>query len=272
MLVGGTLLVLLLTVILAVIIRRRKVCQHNRSGPSAGNQSLWPLPSQPSWVNSLTADQSKDVHPQLGPDYAEVFHHANPMSSFVAQPTAAYASTTLIRNATASLPFRYQPGTGRSVPQLDPSAHSGGLNRNSSQPLVPNWLELLPPPPQHPPPPLVVSPDRISGGGHAKSDGYPSFLTSTLPSTIHAPPGCSPNGIQHYPFRSNFNNAQSQPTLLPQHVRNSFLQAQHQQQQLQQRHSGRFQSNDIVVVPQEEQLYATCTYDQIEPYPLSSYR
>ena len=133
MLVGGTLLVLLLTVILAVIIRRRKVCQHNRSGPASGrgNQShlLWPLPSQPSWVNNLPADPSKDVHPQLGPDYAEVFHHANPMSSFVAQPTAAYASTTHIRNAamstTSSLPFRYQPAAGRSVPQLDPSGGIG---------------------------------------------------------------------------------------------------------------------------------------------------
>lgn len=290
MLVGGTLLVLLLTTILGVIIRRRKVCQHSgsrSSRPSSrGNQShlLWPLPSQP-WANNTgTADPSKDVHPQLGPDYAEVFHHANPagMSSFVAQPAAAYASTTLIRNTTASLPFRYQQnGTGRSVPQLgDPGSigglqqqqqqqqHSmGGLNRNSSQPLVPNWLELLPPPPQHPPPPLMVSPDR----GVGKNDGYPSFMTTlTLPSTIQ---GCHPSagGIQHYPFRSTFNNAQSQPTLLPQHVRNSYVQAQHQSQN---RHSsGRYPSNDMMVpAQQEEGLYATCTYDHIEPYPLSSYR
>lgn len=282
MLVGGTLLVLLLTTILAVIIRRRKVCQHsngNRSRSSArGNQShlLWPLPSQPWGNSSATGDPSKEVHPQLGPDYAEVFHHANPgMSSFAtAAPqssAAAYASTTLIRNASASLPYRYQPtGTGRSVPQLDPSPGQqqqhqlsmGGLSRNSSQPLVPNWLELLPPPPQHPPPPLIVSPDRGNKGG----DGYPSFLTSTLPSTIQGSchPAAAGGSIQHFPFRSTFNNAQSQPTLLPQHVRNSYLQ--------QHRHSGRYQSNEVMVPPQEEGLYATCTYDQIEPYPLSSYR
>lgn len=265
MLVGGTLLVLLLTVILVVIVRRRKVCRDgSRSRSNArGNQSnhlLWPLPSQP-WANhSSSNDPSKDVHPQLGPDYAEVFHHANPsMSSFATQPTAAYASTTLIRNS-SSLPFRYQPAVGRSVPQLlDAASQQGLVGRNSSQPLVPNWLELLPPPPQHPPPPLVVSPDRSA----TKSD-YPPFLTATLPSTIHAnaaaPPTFNP-GVQHYPFRSSFNNAQSQPTLLPNHIRNSFLRQNRQS-------TPRYQSDDI---PQEG-LYATCTYDQIEPYPLSSYR
>lgn len=269
LLVGGTLLVLLLTVILVVIVRRRKVCRDGRPRSSArSNQSnhlLWPLPSQP-WANNSTSnDPSKDVHPQLGPDYAEVFHHANPsMSSFASQQpsasAAAYASTTLIRNS-SSLPFRYQPAVGRSVPQLlDAASQQGLVGRNSSQPLVPNWLELLPPPPQHPPPPLVVSPDRI---GNNKSD-YPPFLTATLPSTIHANPAAPPNfnpSVQHYPFRSSFNNAQSQPTLLPQHIRNSFLRQNRQS-------GGRYQSDDI---PQEG-LYATCTYDQIEPYPLSSYR
>lgn len=278
MLIGGTLLVLLLTVILVVIIRRRKVCKHHNNRAAGrgaqnggrGNQShlLWPLPTQP-WMNNCStnvgggSDPSKDVHPQLGPDYAEVFHHANPsMSSFATQPTAAYASTTLIRNTTSSLPFRYQP-TGRSVPQLDPSSSSGLMSRNSSQPLVPNWLEMLPPPPQHPPPPLVVSPDRVGGGPppSAKGDFPSAFLTSTLPSTIQ----------QHYPFRSSY-NAQSQPTLLAQHVRNSYLQQQQQHQHPNQHHrnSGinRYQSDEI---PQEG-LYATCTYDQIEPYPLSSYR
>ena len=275
-LVGGTLLVLLLTVILVVIIRRRKVCKHQNRAANGrgaqnggrGNQShlLWPLPTQP-WMNNCSTngvggDPTKEVHPQLGPDYAEVFHHANPsMSSFNTQPTAAYASTTLIRNTTSSLPFRYQP-TGRSVPHLDPSSSSGGMmSRNSSQPLVPNWLEMRPPPPQHPPPPLVVSPDRVgssSNSSNAKGEFPPSFLTATLPSTIQ----------QHYPFRSSY-NAQSQPTLLAQHVRNSYLHQQQQQQQ-QYRNSGmgRYQSDEI---PQEG-LYATCTYDQIEPYPLSSYR
>uniref|UniRef100_A0A0P4YGA7 Receptor-type tyrosine-protein phosphatase alpha n=1 Tax=Daphnia magna TaxID=35525 RepID=A0A0P4YGA7_9CRUS len=289
-LVGGTLLVLLLTVILVVIVRRRKVCRDgNRSRSSArGNQSnhlLWPLPSHQPWTNhssSNSNDPSKDVHPQLGPDYAEVFHHANPsMSSFASssqqqhpqtlQPAnmtaaSAYASTTLIRNSSASLPFRYQPSAaGRSVPQL----LAEGSVRNSSQPLVPNWLELLPPPPQHPPPPLVAAGSKI--------DYQPHFLTATLPSTIHAasntcaaPPSFNPaGGGQHYPFRSSFNNAQSQPTLLPnQHTRNSLFLRQSQHRQ-----SSRYQSEDLVAPQEVEGLYATCTYDQIEPpYPLSSYR
>lgn len=245
------------------------MCRQPRSN-ARGNQSnhlLWPLPSQP-WANhSSSGDPSKDVHPQLGPDYAEVFHHANPsMSSFAAgqaSTAAAYASTTLIRNS-SSLPFRYQPAVGRSVPQLlDAASQQGLVGRNSSQPLVPNWLELLPPPPQHPPPPLVVSPDRPG----SKSD-YPPFLTATLPSTIHAnapaPPNFNPAAVQHYPFRSSFNNAQSQPTLIPaQHIRNSFLRQNNRQSVT------RYQSEDIQT---QEGLYATCTYDQIEPYPLSSYR
>ena len=237
-------MVLLLTVILVVIIRRRKVCRNGagtRSATRGGQSLLWPLPSQP-WNSN---DPSKDIHPQLGPDYAEVFHHSNPMSSFVAQPTAAYASTTLIRNS-SSLPFRYQ-AAGRSVPgQLDSSYSTTG--RNSSQQLVPNWLELLPPPPQHPPPP-IVTPDR-----GIKND-YPPFLTATLPSTIHTPSG-TPS--VHYPFRSSF-NAQSHPTLVAQHARNSF-------QSNRNSNSVRYQSNE-----NQEGLYATCTYDHIEPYPLSSY-
>jgi hypothetical protein len=189
---------------------------------------------------------------------------------------SAYASTTLIRNSSASLPFRYQPSAaGRSVPQLLAEAGGGGGGRNSSQPLVPNWLELLPPPPQHPPPPLVAA------AGSKIIDYQPPFLTATLPSTIHAgsnscaaaPPNFNPcggggGGVQHYPFRSSFNNAQSQPTLLPnQHARNSlFLRQSHRQ-------SSRYQSEDLVIPQEVEGLYATCTYDQIEPpYPLSSYR
>ena len=250
MLVGGTLLVLLLTIILVVIVRRKKSCRgggsavgggSSRTTTRSGQSLLWPLPSEP-WSS---CDPSKDVHPQLGPDYAEVFHHANPMSSFASQPTAAYASTTLIRNS-SSLPFRYQTA-GRSIPQLD-SSYSNSV-RNSSQQLVPNWLELLPPPPQHPPPP-IITPDC-----NAKGD-YPSFLTATLPSTIHTP---SANPSVHYPFRSSF-NAQSHPTLIPRNIRNSFQ-------------SNR--SSAIRYVNDESQvegLYATCTYDQIEPYPLSSYR
>ena len=251
MLIGGTLLVLLLTIILVVIIRRKKSCRSgggagggggsSRATTRSGQSLLWPLPSQP-WSS---CDPSKDVHPQLGPDYAEVFHHSNPMSSFAAQPTAAYASTTLIRNS-SSLPFRYQTA-GRSIPQLD-SSYSNSV-RNSSQQLVPNWLELLPPPPQHPPPP-IITPDCS-----AKSD-YPSFLTATLPSTIHTP---SANPNVHYPFRSSF-NAQSHPTLIPRNIRNSFQSN---------RNSAIRYVNDE---NQVEGLYATCTYDQIEPYPLSSYR
>ena len=275
LLVGGTLLVLLLTVILVVIVRRRKACQDGAGGRSRSstraNQSnhlLWPLPTQP-WSNGTASDPSKDVHPQLGPDYAEVFHHANPsMSSFSTQPTPAYASTTLIRNAaTSSLPYRYQPNVGRSVPQLlDAAAQQGLGGRNSSQPLVPNWLELLPPPPQHPPPPLVVSSPAERSASSGKSDGYPPFLTATLPSTIHANGGAPPSGYNQtsYPFRSSFNNAQSQPTLLGQQQQ----QARHSYSS-QQRASGRYHSDDNT---SQEGLYATCTYDQIDPYPLSSYR
>lgn len=271
LLVGGTLLVLLLTVILVVIVRRRKACQDGAGSRSRAanraNQSnhlLWPLPTQP-WSNGTSGDPSKDVHPQLGPDYAEVFHHANPsMSSFSTQPTPAYASTTLIRNAaSASLPYRYQPTAGRSVPQLlDAAAQQGLGGRNSSQPLVPNWLELLPPPPQHPPPPLVVSPAERSAGSSAKSDAYPHYLTATLPSTINGAPAAAYSQTG-YPFRSSFNNAQSQPTLLGQQptTRHSYSS--------QQRGSGRYQSDDTA---SQEGLYATCTYDQIDPYPLSSYR
>ena len=262
-LIGGTLLVFLLTVVLVVVIKRRKMRKNGGVGRQSSSDQgfLWPTPTQP-WTSS---DPSKDVHPQLGPDYAEVFHHSNPMSSFIAQPPAAYASTTLVRNSSASLPFRYQPG-GRSVHQADPCSFSVQM-RKSSQPLIPNWVELLPPPPQHPPPPLTPA-------DQPKSQ-YPSFITSTLPSSMHVGAagsgGCNPvSGGHHDPLRTSL-NAQSHPTLISDHVRNSFQAHLNRHSggpqltpQQQQRYPGSSQVDDA--------LYATCTYDQIEHYPLSSYR
>ncbi len=243
-----------------------------RKSGGVGRQSnsdqgfLWPMSAQP-WSST---DPAKDIHPQLGSDYAEVFHHSNPMSSFVSQPPAAYASTTLVRNSSASLPFRYQP-SGRSFAQgadhtTSPTIKSVQM-RKSSQPLMPSWVELLPPPPQHPPPLTPI--DQVS----ASKTQYPSFITATLPSSMHVgaagSSGCHPGSSgHHYPLRSSL-NAQSHPTLLSRQVRNSFQIHLNRNSDAPKPTSALHYSG---VNDPDEALYATCTYDQIDHLALSAYR
>lgn len=263
-LIGGTLMILLVTALVVVVIRRMKGRSKSGSRPSSGSDQgfLWPQPSSQQPWSSRDTSSTKEVHPQLGSDYAEVFHHSNPMSSFVVQPTSAYASTTLIRNS-SSLPFHYQ-SSARSVHHIDPS-YSLASARKSNQSLVPNWVEMLPPPPQHPPPPLTT-PERMSNSNSSSNNNntlrtdFPSFITSTLPSTIHTPALAGHAAGVPFPLRASF-SAHSQPALMSQIARHSRYHGNQQQLLLQQQQQ-----------QSEQALYATCAYDGIENYPLSSYR